>query len=325
MRCLVTGANGFLGSHLVERLLGEGHQVRVLVRAGADLRWLQGKPLELVEGNLDDEAALLRAAQEVEWAFHVAGVISAHRRETYFAVNVDGSLALAQALRAAAPRLQRMVFVSSQSVTGPGPHDKPLTEQTEPRPVNLYGRSKLAAERALAPLGLPLCVVRPGPIYGPRDRNALALFQLADKGLRLKLGIAETVTNFAYVDDIVSGMMLAASRPEALGRTFLLGGPQNLPFEAVGRILNRAVRGSGSFPIFVPVPLAYAAGAVGGAVSRLRGTAPELNIDRIRMLVQRNWAMDLAEARTHLGFVPRVDLASGASETVRWYRGQGWI
>lgn len=325
MLCAVTGANGFLGSHLVDRLLGDGHRVRVLVRPTADRRWLAGKEVETVTGDLFDREATDALCRDARWVFHAAGAISAHRQRPYFAINVDGSMAVARSAQRAAPTLKRFVFVSSQSVCGPSRDGAPLTERTDARPVNLYGESKLAAERALSELELPLTVVRPGPIYGPRDRNTLPFFQLARFGLRLKLGFGRRLSNFAHVEDVVAGMVACAEHRAAEGGVFLLGGPDNMEFDDIGRAVVQAVRGKDGRVVFVPRWLAYTAGAVGGGVGRLLSTPPGLNLDRIRMLVQPNWSMDLSHIGETVGFEPTIPLPDGALQTANWYREQGWI
>ncbi len=325
MRCIVTGANGFVGSHLVDLLLQEGHEVVAYVRAGSSLRWLEGKQVSLARGTLDDGRALRQALDGADVVFHVAGVVNALDREGYFSVNARGTRTVGEAFLDACPKAHRFVLVSSQSVVGPT--EEPATEQTECNPINLYGESKLAGEqeaRSLAP-ALPLSIVRPGPIYGPRDREALPLFQQASLGLRVKVGFAPNVGNFCHVEDVVRGALLCATKDEALGQTFMIGGKENYTLDELGRLLVRELHGGEGIPIWVPVTAVYAAGLAGELWSKLRRAPAGFNMDRARMLTAGSWPMDISKAKELLGYEPRWDLAEGARMTVEWARENGWM
>ena len=328
MRCALTGANGFLGSHLVDRLLAEGHEVSALVRESADLRWLQGKELRLVKGALDDPAALAQAFEGAELIFHLAGVVVANDATAYYRINQEASRVVAEAAMGPGEGLRRFVLVSTLAVHGARPDETgPVSEESACRPVNHYGRSKLGGEeaaRALCP-GLPLTIIRPGGIYGPRDTASLALFQQGAKGIYLKMGFGRRMVNMCHVADIVDGIMLAATRDEGLGETFLLGDAENYTLEKLGQTMVRAVRGGKGFPVWLPLSGAYAVGALGSAVGKLRGKRPPLDLDQVRMYSIRNWAMDVGKARRMLGYRPRYTLLEGATETAAWFREQGWL
>jgi nucleoside-diphosphate-sugar epimerase len=328
MLCAITGANGFVGSHLAERLVEQGHEVRALVRASSDLTWLGDLPLALFEGNLNDREVLRRTFEGCELVFHLAGVTSASARETFFDANVTGARNVAQAcLDAAGETLRRFVLVSSLAASGPGVGEAPVTEACEARPINWYGESKLAGERevqALAPR-LPLTVVRPGAIYGPRDKDHLGLVKAAARGVRLKLGLGRRAYNFCHVDDVVTATIPAASYEKALGETFLVGDVDNYTLTEVSEILVRLLRGGGGVTFLLPVSVAYCAAAVGGLAARIRGGRPELNLDRLRLFAARNWTMDVKKARQTLGYAPRFVLEAGMADTIAWYRRVGWL
>ena len=327
MRCAVTGANGFLGSHLVERLVAEGHDVRLLVRPGADRRWISAVHATVVEGGLDDGAALRRTFAECEVVFHVAGTTSATSASIYYRVNAEGTRRAAEACLAAAPAARRFVLVSSLAAMGPGIGAQPVDERSLPRPNNDYGRSKLRAEleaRAFGPR-LPLAVVRPGAIYGPRDRDVLILLWLAAHGIRLRLGSKRRVLNFCHVADVVSALLLAATRGEALGQSYLIGDTRNYTLDEAGAIMVDALRGGRGLTLRLPPALLYLAGVAGEALSRFAGTRPVLTRDRARLLTQSNWGMSVALAQEQLGYSPRYDLAAGVAQTVAWCRRVGWM
>ena len=215
--------------------------------------------------------------------------------------------------------------MSSQSVVGPT--EVPATEESDCRPMNRYGESKLAGEqeaRALAP-ALPLSIVRPGPIYGPRDREALPLFRQASLGLRVKVGFSSNVSNFCHVEDVARGILLAATEKQALGQTFMIGGNENYSLDELGRVLVRELRGGEGIPIWIPAAAVIAAGVAGELWSRLRRAPAGFNMDRARMLTAGSWPMDISKARRLLGYQPQWELGPGARQTLDWARATGWI
>src|SRR5581483_8675949 len=210
-RALVTGASGFIGRHLAEHLLREGVRVRVLVR---DARRWRGPRTEMAVGDLADRAALRNAVRGVDRVYHVAGLTKARREADYFTVNHLGTVHLLQACLEVNPALRRFVLVSSQAAAGPVWAGRPVTEHDPPRPVSAYGWSKLRAEQAAlacSPL-LPITIVRPPVVYGPRDRDTLLVFRAARFGLVPRLGPLACLS-IVHVDDLVRGTRCAGEHP----------------------------------------------------------------------------------------------------------------
>jgi nucleoside-diphosphate-sugar epimerase len=188
---LVTGANGFIGSHLVEHLLASKMEVRCLVRKSSDLRWIEGLPVRIRHGDVRDGSEDMKSAvDQVDLIFHLAGSTKAQSQESFDSSNFTGTMNLAEAAVRYAPNLSRFVLVSSQAAAGPSKNRLPVRETDVPRPVTPYGRSKLKAEQALLARSgeLPVVVVRPPSVYGPRDRDFLTLIKLVNRGLKLRLG-----------------------------------------------------------------------------------------------------------------------------------------
>jgi nucleoside-diphosphate-sugar epimerase len=183
LKALVTGATGFVGSHLVERLLGAGMEVACLMRPTSPPRRtaLDGLDVERRIAALDDPDALARAVRGVDYVFHAAGLTRARTLAEYQAVNADGTGRLLEALLAEGAALRRFVYVSSLAAAGPARSPEPPDESAEPHPADDYGASKLAGEHVVLEHAnrLPVTIVRPPAVYGPRDANFLPLFRLA--------------------------------------------------------------------------------------------------------------------------------------------------
>ncbi|MBC7187002.1 MAG: NAD-dependent epimerase/dehydratase family protein [Calditrichaeota bacterium] len=324
MKALVTGANGFIGSHLVERLVQQGHQVRCLVRATSNLRWLQGLDVEFTQGSLADPSSLEPALGGVQVVFHLAGATKAATREGFFAANTQGTANLLRACRAAGH--PRVVFVSSQAAAGPSDGVRAKTELDQSAPLTAYGESKLQAEllvREYAAEGEAV-IVRPPVVFGPRDRDVLVLFRYVAHRLCPLLGRGPRLLSIVYVDDLVSGLLLAATSPKAIGNTYFVCNDQPVDWEAFADTIAAAM-GHRCLKVHVPEALLPPVAAVSEAAARLMGRPALISREKAREMRQRYWVCDNARAKADLGFAPKVSIEEGAKLTLAWYRAQGWL
>ncbi|MGH7719717.1 MAG: NAD-dependent epimerase/dehydratase family protein [Gemmatimonadaceae bacterium] len=317
----VTGGTGFVGSHLVESLLGAGWRVRCLVRHTSDRSWLPERRAEEVRGSLLDAGALEKGLDGVDTVFHLAGLTSARYPHEYATVNVEGTWRLVAAVRARAPAAT-FLFCSTLAAAGPAPPGGAVIEADPPRPIGPYGTSKLEAERVVAASGLRHVIVRPPTVYGPRDRDVLAMFRLAWLGLAPRLGPPAQRLSMVYVTDLVEGIRLAAQRA-APGSLYYLSGATHSwreVVQALSRLFDRRVRELG-----IPGPLARVAATGSRAIARVSGAKPLLTPERIMDMLQSSWACDDSRARAELGYSPRVTLEEGLRTTAAWYRTHGWL
>ncbi|MDH3603787.1 MAG: NAD-dependent epimerase/dehydratase family protein, partial [Candidatus Tectomicrobia bacterium] len=203
MRVLVTGGTGFIGIHVIAELMQRGWQVRCLVRATSNRLALAGYEVEYVVGSLDDPVALRQAVQDIDVVIHLAGATKAQSAAEFDRINHGGTQQLVNACVQSGVSLRSFVYISSIAAAGPSLSATPLTEDDAPHPVGPYGRSKLLAEQAVLKANpcLPVTVLRPSAIYGPRDIDFLQLFRAVKRGLLPCLGRQELHIDICYVDD----------------------------------------------------------------------------------------------------------------------------
>ncbi|MFW5946918.1 MAG: NAD-dependent epimerase/dehydratase family protein [Gemmatimonadota bacterium] len=317
---LITGATGFVGSHLVEALAARGVRARALVRTSSDTRHLDPCGVGKVVGSLDDAASLRRAVAGAGTVLHLAAATRALHPATFDRVNAGGTAKLADALEAEGG-CQRVVFLSSMAAVGPS-RGRPVAPDDEPRPLTAYGRSKLAAERVLEGRSLDVAILRAPAVYGPGDRDLLPFFRLARLGLLPRVGPAERRVQLVYVKDLAAAIVAAAGARGVVG-TYHVAEPRAYTWSGVLERMAGAVGRSG-IRVPVPAPVLRGAAAVSEGWARLSRRPVIFDRDKAREILSE-WLCDTESTRRELGFETSVPLAEGLEETASWYRTYGWL
>ena len=332
MRHFVTGATGFVGSHLTEALLARGDEVVALVRSPAKAaRIFTDLQPQIVQGDLGDSDALRRAVHGADIVHHVAGLTSARRDPEFFAVNRDGTRRVLEAAREAAPGLRRIVHVSSVAASGPSPRGTPIDERAAPRPVSTYGASKLAGEEEVRRAGIPWTIVRPPAVYGPRDVELRRVFAFGKRGIVPVFGDGRQELSLIHVADLVSALLAACDRGHAEG-TYFACHPEVLTSEEFAVRITRAVQlaltGKAADPrlvVRVPDGVARVALWINGAAARAVGRSTVLSGDKIPELLAPAWTCSPAALERDTGWQARISAAEGLPQTAAWYRDTGWL
>jgi len=324
MRVLVTGAGGFLGSHVVERLLDTGHEVRALARRENVPHWLAKRGAEVFAGDVTDAASRAHACRGCDAVVHAAALVTevAVPDAEYMRVNAAGSAALARdAARAGA---RRFVHVGSTSVHRPNT-GRALDAETAIEPGDdAYARSKARAEQQLgvvaAETGIELVVVRPSRIYGPRDSSLGRVFRAIDRRRFLLVGPCDAEIDFVYATDVAAALGAAVERGRGV---YLVGGPERLSIERFFVEIAAAV-GKPLPALRLPLrPAIFASRLVAWAWTRV-GREPPVAPKRFAFFANSR-VVDNARARADLGYEPAVGVKEGIRETARWYRDAGWL
>jgi nucleoside-diphosphate-sugar epimerase len=333
MKVLVTGASGFVGSHVTQLLLERGCEVAVLMRASSSRTWLSGHDVEVREGSLSDPEGLKRAVRGMDRVVHVAGVVTAPNREGFFEHNAHGTRRLVEACLQENPGLSRFVLISSLAAGGPCIGISERNEQHEDGPVSHYGQSKRAGELELLARrdAIPSVIVRPPLVYGPRDKGVLAIAQVASRGFMPLLpsdppGSGPKRYSQIFGEDLARGIVDATLAAAAIpsGTTYYLSSRETVTdvelYEAFARALGRRLRR-------LDVPGWGLRGLALGAelVGRISGRSLPLNSDKVNELLAPAWVCSPAKAERELGFRASTPFEQGIRTTVEWYRRHGWI
>ncbi|MBN2399932.1 MAG: SDR family NAD(P)-dependent oxidoreductase [Candidatus Aminicenantes bacterium] len=314
-RCLVTGASGFIGSHLAATLAAAGHEVACLVRSGSRRDFLSTLPVRLVEGDCRDRRSLQAAVTGVDYIFHLAGVISAPDRQTYFDINSTGTKNLVEACLAWNPALKRLVHVSSIAATGPSPRGVTLTESDECRPVSDYGRSKLEAELEVRAAGkrLPWVIIRSSNVIGPRQKELEESIRLLRWHIKPLIGRKDSRTSVIGIWDLVRMLIQAAADDRAIGRTYFITDGKPVSWR---RITDKVARGAGIRGFLpLPFPALYIAAAMAEQIARWRKQAPPLTREQLISARNYDWVYASEAIARELDMIPEMDLDEVVKQT----------
>lgn len=325
-RVLITGAGGYTGLALACHLQANGYSVRALVRRPPEDLDLAQAGAEIVVGDVRDRETVERAVAGVHTVYHLAAVF---RRagvpdSEYRTVHVDATRQLVECSVAAG--VKRFVHCSTVGVHGHVEHG-PATEDAPLAPGDIYQETKLEGERialeTAARVGLPLTVVRPGPIYGPGERRFLKMIGGVAKRRFFLLGDGSPRLQMIYVDDLVEGIRLAGESPNAVGRTYILAGDEA---PTLNELVSEIAEVAHVPPpkVHMPVWPVWLAGAVCEAICIPFRVEPPIFRRRVKFFTNNRW-FDISRARTELGFSPKTHLRDGLERTLQSYRQLGWV
>lgn len=350
MKILITGASGFVGSFLVEHALAEGFDTWAAMRRTSSRQYLTDPRTQFIELDLGNDARLqdqLRQHVAEHGAFdcviHAAGATKAPSEAAFRKVNAEGTERLARLLLQTGALVPqgRFVFVSSLSVMGnvcDAPQCdatgrplegfdryRPFSEADVPAPNTDYGRSKLEAEELLARMPhLNYIVLRPTGVYGPRERDYFLMADSIRKHVDFAVGYTPQVITFIYVRDLVEACFLSLTRGER-GKAYFLSDGCDYDSRRFSILLQEAMQVRGVLHIVAPEWVLHGVCAFNTWLSRHTHRLSTLNMDKFRILKQRNWRCDISSAQRDLGYNPQWGLERGVREAVEWYKANGWL
>jgi nucleoside-diphosphate-sugar epimerase len=323
---LVTGATGFLGTNLVERLLSRAPRVRVLVRSAAKARTLSDRGAEVIVGEITDESAVAAAVDGVGIVYHLAGRLLRPDvpASEYERTHVEGTKVVLNACKRL-PDIGRFVHCSTTGVLGVT-GERPADEDAPMRPTNVYEATKAEAELAVREAigdGFPAVIARPGLVYGPGDLHLLPFFHAVLRRRFRPIGSGAVWMHPIYIDDLSEGLLRCGYHPAASGECFHFAGREPVSLAELAEAIARA--GGTRVPErHIPMIAAHAAALIGDALpARLRRAAP-LTRSRLEFLTHSR-VYDVTKAGRILDFQAPTDLGTGATMTLAWYQNAGYL
>jgi len=326
MKILITGATGFIGRHLLQRLVEEGHLCRCLVRRSSNRENLFNNPnVEIFQGDITKPETLKGIGKEIDVFINSAGILGKWNStiDDLRSVNADGITNLAAEILK--NNAEYIIHLSAGGVTGPV-KGHPADETYICQPRTPYEKTKWDGEKKALLLyeqyHLPIVVVRPTFTYGPEDPHKLALFRAVKGGRFAYIGSGESVNHPVYIDDLISGItLLLQKRP--IGETFIIGGPRPVTKKELISVIAEELKVKKKFLHF-PRWIASCGAFSMIYFARLLGFEPILTPSRVSMMAD-NWGYSIKKANEKLGYEPKIDLTTGINKTAQSYFNLGWL
>lgn len=321
-RILITGATGFIGSHIVEEALRRGMEVWAAVRKTSSIHYLQDERINKIELELSSEKQMstVLADMHLDYVVHAAGATKALKREAFYKVNTDGTKNLVNALTTTNPSIKRFVFISSLSIFGPVREEPPRTEILDtdiPQPNTSYGMSKLAAEKWLRDnCSLPFTILRPTGVYGPREKDYMTIVDSIRKGVDFSVGREPQDLTFVYVSDVVQAVFLSMKSEKTVGKAYFLSDGDVYSSRTFSDYIIDALGKKHVLRLRLPLGVLRLVCAVSDMWMHITGKLSTLNNDHYNILKQRNWRCDISPAIRDFGYAPKIKLKEGVAQIV---------
>ncbi|MBE9126148.1 MULTISPECIES: NAD-dependent epimerase/dehydratase family protein [unclassified Coleofasciculus] len=326
-RALVTGATGFTGSVLAQKLVEQGVKVVAIARQTSNLKPFKDMNIEWIRGDVFDESLISKAVKGVNYIFHMVTPFREAKSPDmgYYNVHVLSTQLLAKAALKE-PDFKRFVHVSTIGVHGHIAHP-PADENAPIYPGDVYQETKLEGELWLKNYadqeGLPITIVRPAGIYGPREKRLLKIYKWVSRQWVPVIGDGNNLLHFIHVDDLTNFFILAATHPHAVGEVFICGSPEAMPFKKMVSIISDYYGTPVRFIKFPAVPL-FALGDFFEVICRPLGIEPPIYRRRLAFYT-KDRSFNTSKMNHLLGFVPAHSDEEGLKELAQWYLDQGWI
>ncbi len=319
-RVLITGASGFLGYHLILAALEKKLLVYAAVRKSSDIRHLKDKGIQFVYLDYEDIVALRKVLtdKQINYVIHAAGVTKAISEQVYINVNTGYSVNLARAIDVDNGFFKKLAFISSLAANGPlTTTDGMLTERVNPAPVTAYGRSKLMAEMELGKMGIPLTILRPTAVYGPRDKDIFIMLKTINKGFDPYIGSIGQRLSFVYAGDVATVAVNALFVQQS--GTYLISDGNSYNRYQFADITKRLLQKK-ALRFHLPMPLVKLLAGILETSNGLMKKPAVINREKLHELAAKNWVCDISKAKAELNFNPAFNLESGLQESIRWYK-----
>ncbi|MFA7074983.1 MAG: NAD-dependent epimerase/dehydratase family protein [Endomicrobiaceae bacterium] len=318
MKILLTGANGFVGSHILEELSADNHDIISVVRKTSNLRWINNEKVSLLYGSLGDEDFLKKAVSGIDVIIHCAGVVRALNWDIYNEINVLGTKNIVQAVLNNNPGLKKFIFISSQAAMGPSVSETPKLLSEKENPVSLYGKSKLMAELEVKALSdkIPYTILRPASVYGPRDKDIFTFFNMVNKHI-CPATYNKHLIQLVFVKDIAKLICKILDDKKTNNKTYYLSDGNIYSWKNVAEVIAAAANIK-TFPVILFDFIFQTVGNLYEIIGRITKKPQVLSKEKINEMLQTYWTADNSQIIKDANFEFE-KLENGAKITYNWY------
>ncbi len=326
MKVLLTGASGFVGSHILDALRARQLPAAVLLRPSSERKFLQHHlpGLEIRTGSIQDPESLGPALAGITHVVHCAGCTKARRNSDFFEVNQVGTRNVVSAINSRKEAIQRLVHISSLAVTGPAPRSKPAREDDPFKPISEYGKSKWAAEIEVREKCLvPFTILRPPAVYGPRDNGFFPMFQAIRRHI-LPRPSATQYLSLVFGPDLAQVVAKCVDHPAAAGKTYFAACEETVTARQMAEEIASRM-GAWTVPWPLPPALLWPVCLGEELISRATGRPMLLNLQKYAELRAPGWVCDPSRIKHEVGCECPTRLTQGVGSALDWYKENGWL
>lgn len=326
-KVLVTGGSGFIGEHLVGKLIGKGMKVVIPARRRIpEFDEFEKTGAEIYLGELSDRNFLEKIISDVECVIHLAGATKSFNEKQMYEVNTGYTENL---LNACDGKGVHFIYISSQAAAGPASSPSSgVTENEIPRPLTWYGKSKLKAEEKVREWGKKnfnsYTIIRPCSVYGPGEKDIFNYFKLVSRNISITAGKQGKMLSLIYVEDLVDAIVHLSFEINPNGKTYFASGDEDSTWEHFSAVLSKIMNKPRQIKVNVPNTVVSAVVLISECVAFFRKKPALLGRQKMIEIKQDYWLCDNRSLKS-TGWKPQYSLSDGLKKTVQWYVYNGWL
>lgn len=326
MNILVTGGSGFIGTAVIEKLAEKKHNMTCVSKDLLNSEDLEKLNVKIINNDLNNGMEWESILPDTEIIYHIAGITRAKNNIEFYEGNHRATLNLINACLKHCSKLKRFVYISSLSAVGPSIDDNPVNEETLYHPVSEYGKSKMLAEMEVLKVRekLPITIIRPSAVYGPREKDMYMYMKSIKRGVQLLIGYNQKYLNLIYVDDLAGGIISASMHKSAEDQIYFLGSEASYRNEEIGEAIASVIKKK-IINVHLPHWIVFAVCGIEEMAGRFLRKNVFLNLQKAKELIQTNWSCSIEKAQRDLDFKTETSLIEGFMKTYQWYLNKGWL